>query len=807
MNDIKDFKEYELYPALWDRVPQAFPELDFKFKGGYWRSNKHIDGRASSKPDRTFIHYKRKDLIKDNSGDAMSLIDYVMMRDRSDFITALNTLASVCGLTVPNSDSEEYQAYRQEQKQRETALHKFSRAMWSDEALPVREYLHGRGWSDEEIKQADLGYISEAERNSLNSPEFLNPAIGTTHRLVIPFRTGSVIRGFKFRLTNGESENKYINSKGLSKSSALFNISIGCTDATVVEGELDALHASVKGAKNVVATTGGAVGEGQITDAIRRGIKRFTLLLDNDARGRDFIASSVKNIESKGASCYIATLPEGKDTDEYLRTHSLDEWQRAVDEAVPACLWKINNLIAVYADKGEALTFKDREDFFIGVKAVINNPATRVEDRQVIYNHLQGELSPELFDIAEYRDYIDKEYLRKQARQRSEAVRTASTDIAKLIEDNKIDEALSVMRLTSQEQTAKEKETGFAQVFAPQLPEDIAKFLSEVQEGIPTGFAFSNDKHYTELTLNPGLTFICGYRGHCKTTFLNNIALNNARQNLIEGNGKSVLYFSYEVDKRRLLADLLNTYVNDKDISHNPYETILGYFKGCGAKYFATGNKDGLSHFARFELLKDKFFKEYISTGAITIVDENYKVGELLEAIKYYVKSREVSIICIDYAQLLYSEDYNRARTEEIKQVVNQIKDFANKQGIPFVLAAQFNREVESPVSIDTKNIGEGGDFERIADTVIGLFNLKELHPLPKNDKEEKEAKRLLTALGVAEYGTGDTLKPIDGKIFCRLLKRRYGYYPLDAVLTWEGKTKYIEPNDKDSLNDEALPF
>jgi hypothetical protein len=99
---------------------------------------------------------------------------------------------------------------------------------------------------------------------------------------------------------------------------------------------------------------------------------------------------------------------------------------------------------------------------------------------------------------------------------------------------------------------------------------------------------------------------------------------------------------------------------------------------------------------------------------------------------------------------------------------VNDIKDFANREGIPFVLAAQFNREVDSPISVDTKNIGEGGDFERIADTCIGLFNLKELHPLPKNKDEEKAAKRLLSDLGAATYAQGDELKPIQGKLFVK---------------------------------------
>jgi hypothetical protein len=46
-----------------------------------------------------------------------------------------------------------------------------------------------------------------------------------------------------------------------------------------------------------------------------------------------------------------------------------------------------------------------------------------------------------------------------------------------------------------------------------------------------------------------------------------------------------------------------------------------------------------------------------------------------------------------------------------------------------------------------------------------------------------------------------DELKPVDGKLFVRLMKRRYGYYPLDTILDWTGVTKYIKPNDPEQLS------
>jgi replicative DNA helicase len=564
------------------------------------------------------------------------------------------------------------------------------------------------------------------------------------------------------------------------------------------------------GADNVVATTGGRASETQIADAKKRGVEKFTLLFDNDERGRSFVIPTIKAIQEAGGSIYIASLPDGaKDLDEYLAAHTIEDYRRnVVGEALSYSTYLLNDIVRRYSereDKEGLLTLKDREDFFSDVERLLNSPYIKPYEREDIYKLLEQYEESLNFKVKDFREWADKAYLRTQEANRAKAVKEASTKITEALSDGRTDEALSLMRETATKQSAQERAVEYAQVFAPSTPQEYATFLSEIKEGIPTGYLFEQGKQREELTLNSGLTFICGYRGHGKTSFLNNIALNEARRNVALGNGKSVLYFSYEVDKRRLITDLLNTFVNDADISRTPSDTILSYFKGKGSTYFRNERRtDGRTHYENFVTQKDKFFRELLSSGALTIVDENYRVEKLLDAIKYYLSTRTASIVCIDYAQLIYSEEYSRQRTEEIKKVVNDIKDFANREGIPFVLAAQFNREVDSPISVDTKNIGEGGDFERIADTCIGLFNLKELHPLPKNKDEEKAAKKLLSDLGAATYAQGEELKPIQGKLFVRLMKRRYGYYPLDTILEWEGRTKYIKPNFEEALSTQA---
>lgn len=813
--DLNEWKEYTLYPALWRVIDEAFPDMNFQFIGGYWRSPKHLDGSPSHSKDQTFVHKRRKDLIKDNSGGrAYSLIDFEILRSGSDFVTAAKRLASVAGVDFPEYESEEYKRNREQQERREEDNRLFTSALWSgsDGANEVLQYLRDvRKWSDEEIRSSELGYVDEtilAQIPDLDAYSFETrdgEKIGSSHRLTIPYRNGGRLFGFKFRSIDPSAKTKYLNSKGLSKSSGLFGIGIGVTDITIVEGELDALHSQAKGADNVVATTGSAASETQLADAISRGAKRFTLLYDNDEKGREFTASTIDTIERNwGAKVevWVAALPEDcKDTDEYLASHTLEEWKSETARATKASVWKYRQIYSKYAalcTDGRKLTLKEREDFFDEVEALINSEYTKEYDREFIFAEMKPDEDGLKFKVEELRNYLNKSYLRKQETKRATAVKSAVDQLKELAKDGKIDEALSLMRATASTQSAKEKAFEYAKIFADPTPQEIVTAFSEIREGIPTGFTFKQRNTEEKLTLNPGLTFICGYRAHGKTTFLNNIALNEARRNVELQNGKSVLYFSYEISKDLLELDLLNTFVNDPGISLRPFDSIRSYFKGSGSKYFRDERlPDGKTHYESFLTKSEIFLRDYLGSGALKIVDESYKVEELLDAIKYYISTRSVSIICVDYAQLIESETRTKQRTEEIKHVVNEIKDFANREKIPFVLAAQFNRQVDTPLGVDTKNIGEGGDFERIADTCIGLFNLKELHTLVGKDEEKRETIKLLRSLGVKL----DELQPVEGKIFARLMKRRFGVTPLDTILDWTGSTKYIAPNDPEQLS------
>ena len=821
MGLTNDFKTGELLDAICANPDKAFPELHFqKANGAKWVlvSHYHLNGKyAKDNSKQTYV--TTAGTIKDFNGDEKSMIDYYGEKHHiTNYADALAALAAEYGLTPPSSP--EYKERKEEQERRESAVKAFQQALFSNdpEANEVLSYIRERGWSDEEIIQANLGYANTSlvegyipldERcytDKKTGESRAMAAYGSTHRLVIPFFSATKIYGFKFRdihwMKDESKLPKYLNTKFVPKRSNLFGLNAVGKDCVVVEGELDALHAMVKGVNNIVATTGGKVSEEAIKDAMRRSFIRFTLLFDNDDRGHGFVKDSISVIEQLGGEAWIAVLPEtseAKDIDEFLKDHSIEELQTVIKEAMPSYLWKFDELVQKYSaiEEGQGkLTDKDREDFYADFESLLNAPSMKPENRERLKERFKDYSYSLQINLSDCEAYLDKAYYRKQAKNQTEKIRTAGNRIQELINSGQMDAAVKLMSSTATSIRTTDKSTEFAKSFAP--IEDFDRFLGEIPEGIPTGYKIGTEK----ILLNPGLTFICAPTSHGKTSFLNNLVLNELKRNLDLQNGKSVLYFSYEVDSRRLLVDLLNTYVNDKDLSkvNKPLNAIKDYFKSKSNRYFkAERRTDGRYHYDYFLAKKQEFQRRYIATNSLCIVEESYMIDELLEAINYYLIDRTPSAIFIDYAQLIYSEtDGNKTRTEEIKRIVNKIKNLANSKGIPFVMAAQFKNDVISPLDVTIYNIGESKDLGMIADTAIGLFNLARLQPVLNTQASAAELKKLLSRLTGTDI---KSIEPIANKIYAKFLKNRNGESEKEGLFDWEGRTKYITPNDPDSLN------
>jgi len=199
---------------------------------------------------------------------------------------------------------------------------------------------------------------------------------------------------------------------------------------------------------------------------------------------------------------------------------------------------------------------------------------------------------------------------------------------------------------------------------------------------------------------------------------------------------------------------------SNEELSKNNRASIKHYFKHSQEnpfEYFIRGKTiplnegEDLSIEECFFKRKKMFFEKLMESGRLNVVYCEYDAEKLFQIIcELKVKKENLGLICIDYIQLLNDKSKNStffSRQEELKGICLKMKNCAIETGLPFVVAAQFNREVQSIGQMHPTKIGEAGDIERIANLIIGIFDIKE------------EGKLHIEILKGREIGSGHTTK------------------------------------------------
>jgi hypothetical protein len=201
---------------------------------------------------------------------------------------------------------------------------------------------------------------------------------------------------------------------------------------------------------------------------------------------------------------------------------------------------------------------------------------------------------------------------------------------------------------------------------------------------------------------------------------------------------KAVYFFTYEENRSAITTLFLNAYVGEELSKNNNRGSIKHYFKNIGKDPFKFFFKNGKVPISEGEDLpldqyflekKEQFFKELIESGRLNIVYCDHEASTLFELIRgIHEKRDDLGLVCIDYMQLLndsLDKGKRTSRQEELKSICLKMKNCAIDTGLPILISAQFNREVQSLEEIHATKIGEAGDIERISNLLLGLWNLK----------------------------------------------------------------------------------
>ena len=301
-------------------------------------------------------------------GKGGNIFTFVMEMDKVSFVEAVRSLASKSGIAIP----DETRPLTEEQTEFENyyavcrfaGMHFFKNLTESDEGKEALQYFYKRGFTDETIRTFGLGYamnswdvfVNKAQAEGFKIEDMKKVGLARVRddgspydyfrgRTMFPILStqGRVI-GFGARKMREDDAiaGKYINSPETpiyNKSRVLYGLfhskdSIRQEDnALMVEGYADLISLYQAGIKNVVASSGTALTEEQLT-LIGRFSKNLTLVYDADSAGSSATVRGIDLALEHELNVRIVELPEGDDPDSFVQKHGGNDFRERLSNAI-----------------------------------------------------------------------------------------------------------------------------------------------------------------------------------------------------------------------------------------------------------------------------------------------------------------------------------------------------------------------------------------------------------------------------------------------------------------------------------------
>lgn len=287
-----------------------------------------------------------KDFSSGKAGDMVELVEQVM---NISFVQALEWLGKHLGIEVKEGKFR--------RRASRPALKEYRRIMSEAMTEEAKDYLEGRGLSDEEIRKYGIGYCGSSAssimekfgRDELVSCGIINeegkfPLYG---RAAVPLMDHEgVIRGFTGIAVDGRKP-KYLHSPGLDKGSFVYGAGPFIREKgyfILCEGHFDMYSLRRFGLPGV-ALLGTSVSREQC-----KILKRYSLnavvMLDGDRAGREASLKVCEVLHSEGFSVVVCELPYGYDPDRYI----MDFGEKGMKELLKSSETYLDWLVKPYGD-------------------------------------------------------------------------------------------------------------------------------------------------------------------------------------------------------------------------------------------------------------------------------------------------------------------------------------------------------------------------------------------------------------------------------------------------------------------------
>lgn len=389
---LQDWLDGELYPALFTRLDQAFPEYGFRRSGKAWTATakeaRNLPGEP--RPDRVCCYENSPHGLVIQGGGFVRFLNLVngnRSPSGADFLNAVRTLADKAGITMPQREMTPEEAATAVRTQaRRDALDvvvEHCAAALKTAPKPVRDYVRSRGYDDAAIETLKLGFLPSAKdvrtalinvghpadiftsKDDEGQPrDDLKPLQG---RVIYPWRDASgqmqTLYGDWPQRPAPDNVPKLIAMRGEGTKASPLHFDrarqAGHRELILVEGVADASVLQVKGDSRVVACLGASLTGSQLETLARYNVKSVTICLDPDRAGKDGTLTCIRQLESKGIASYVAPpLPSGMDPDTFVLKEGIAAWRAHIDRAEHSFRYKARTIVD--AHKGDGWTDRSK---------------------------------------------------------------------------------------------------------------------------------------------------------------------------------------------------------------------------------------------------------------------------------------------------------------------------------------------------------------------------------------------------------------------------------------------------------------
>ncbi|MDX6588093.1 MAG: primase [Solirubrobacterales bacterium] len=317
-------------------------------------------------------------------GEKGDVFTFLQEKEGLPFAEAVETLADRFGVEV---EREQEDPRLEESRKRRARLAElldrtasyYTKYLWeSDEAEKAREYLLGRGLSEESLREFGVGFapnrwdtvVMRGQQGGYSQAELAAAGLvkkgqkggWMDHfraRIMFPIRDSrGRMQGFGGRATRKEQRAKYVNSPDgelFHKSRTLYAIekARGAMAkkgrAVVVEGYTDVIAAHQAGVEETVAIMGTAITPDQVK-LLAAHTGEVVLALDADRAGREAMLRAQGVAAGKKVRLRVAAMPEGEDPADMLGgegpgSSAAERFEKLVEDAVDLSVFHVGTLL------------------------------------------------------------------------------------------------------------------------------------------------------------------------------------------------------------------------------------------------------------------------------------------------------------------------------------------------------------------------------------------------------------------------------------------------------------------------------